>query len=79
MGNQLTTCCGLCPRDEGGDSSYEDTEESRDELYKIGLPGKLILRDYFQENTRSMFYKGWLIRDAFLELVNFSRILRDGH
>jgi len=28
MGNQLTTCCGLCPRDEGGDSSYEDTEES---------------------------------------------------
>ena len=30
-------------------------------------------------NTPSMFYKGWLIRDAFLELVNFGRILRDVH
>ena len=28
---------------------------ARDQLYKIGLPGKLILRDYFQENTRSFY------------------------
>ena len=27
--------------------------ETRDELYKIGLPGKSILRDYFQENRTS--------------------------
>ena len=26
---------------------------ARDQLYKIGLPGKLILRDYFQENMTS--------------------------
>ena len=25
----------------------------RDQLYKIGLPGKLILGDYFQENMTS--------------------------
>ena len=35
--------------------------------------------DVALSRTPSMFYKGWLIRDAFLELVNFSRILRDGH
>ena len=26
---------------------------TRDQLYKIGLPGKSILRDYFQENMTS--------------------------
>ena len=50
---------------------------------KNGKPDKSPLvihhRDQLYKNTRSMFYKGWLIRDAFLELVNFSRILRDGH
>ena len=27
--------------------------KSRDELYKIGVPGKTILGDYFQENRTS--------------------------
>ena len=28
--------------------AFSSLEEARDQLYKIGLPGKSILRDYFQ-------------------------------
>ena len=47
----------------------------------IPIPAKIDFLTVLEwiPGTRSMFYKGWLIRDAFLELVNFSRILRDGH
>merc|ERR1712037_740228 len=31
----------------------DDSEVSRDQLYEIDLPGKSILRDYFQENRTS--------------------------
>ena len=31
----------------------DDDEATWDELYKIGLPGKSILGDYFQENMTS--------------------------
>ena len=30
--------------------SGQDEDDLRDQLYKIGLPGKSILGDYFQEN-----------------------------
>ena len=37
----------------GSEGSATARTLSRDQLYKIGLPGKLILRDYFQENMTS--------------------------
>ena len=55
MGNRYRTGGG--GGDRGGvkkiKDQMDDILENRDQLYKIGLPGKSILGDYFQENVTS--------------------------
>ena len=55
MGNRYRTGGG--GGDRGGvkkiKDQMDDILENRDQLYKIGLPGKSILGDYFQENMTS--------------------------
>ena len=47
------TCCGCGWPSRSRPSTPASAPASRDQLYKIGLPGKSILGDYFQENMTS--------------------------
>ena len=51
----ITHVLGAYEDDEAGLLHFDALayDDARDQLYKIGLPGKLILRDYFQENMTS--------------------------
>ena len=53
-------------RSKKGGKRGRHSNASRDQLYKIGLPGKSILGDYFQENMTSQrpFSQGASIYDV---------------